>query len=719
VKRIRAALAALLSTTGLCAAAWSAGPAAPAAAAGFPQYDHVFTIMLENQTLTSLISNPAAPVLNALANQYGLASNYTGVGDPSEPNYVGMLAGSTFGLADDNPYFWPGHTQNVANLMSQLEGAGKTWKGYIQSLPYAGYKGYCFPEKCIGIPDSDPLYASKHNGIMNFANLQTPSELAKMTPYTQLAADLKSGALPNLSYIVPDMCHDMHGAPPYCVDSGNGKSIEDDWLTAGGDAFVGQTVNAITSSPVWTTGNTAIVVTFDEGSSATTKTAAIVVTNHGPRGVTDNTAYNHYSLLASLQQTFGLGCLLNSCTATPMAPLFQITGSTTTPTLPAPYTTPPNGTGAISATSQLATGKSAHPACTGWTQVPSPSVGNLDNNLDAVSSGSANDAWAVGNYYAATNPNVFQTMAEHWNGTQWTEWALPDVGSNQNTLLGVSDLPTGHAWTVGYATDANYVDRTLIEHYDGTTWSVLPSPSPGAGSSILFGVAAVADNDVWAVGAQQDANGLWTTLTEHYNGTAWTVTPSPNPGAGGDLLFGVTAVSSGSVYAVGQQAGSTFPDSLLVEHWNGSAWSAEPAPADSTESLPGYAVTGSDSNLTVVGDRDTYTAPFSTLAASGSPSALALASTPNQPGENNLYAAATAADGTVYAAGWSVDPATGVYSSEILHRTGSTWSLDTTPDPGTGTNGFAGVTAIPGGGAWAVGITSGKGNNSTLIAHHC
>ena len=104
-------------------------------ASSFPQYDHVFTIMLENQTLSGLINNPAAPVLNALAQDYGLATNYTGVGDPSEPNYVGMLGGSTFGLTDDNPYFWPGHTQHVDNLMSQLETAGKTWKAYLGGLP--------------------------------------------------------------------------------------------------------------------------------------------------------------------------------------------------------------------------------------------------------------------------------------------------------------------------------------------------------------------------------------------------------------------------------------------------------------------------------------------------------------------------------------------------------------------------------------------------------
>jgi len=81
-------------------------------------------------------------------------------------------------------------------------------------------------------------------------------------------------------------------------------------------------------------GNNAIIITFDEGNTANSQIVTIVVTNHGPGGVTDKTSFNHYFLLARLQQTFGLGCLLNSRTANPMTSLFAITGSTSTPSLP-------------------------------------------------------------------------------------------------------------------------------------------------------------------------------------------------------------------------------------------------------------------------------------------------------------------------------------------------------------------------------------------------
>jgi len=198
-----------------------------------------------------------------------------------------------------------------------------------------------YPDKCNGIPDADTQYVSKHNGIVNFANMQTPTEFAKMFPLTQLSNDLTSGKVPNFSYIVPDECKDMHGAPPWCVDSGNfNYQFQQAWLIAHGDEFIGNLANEITSSSVWKTGNNAIVITFDEGNLATDKVATVVITNHGPRGLVDNTPYNHYSLLASLESAFGLGCLRNSCTANVMSPLFSTKGPSTIPTLPTPYNFP-------------------------------------------------------------------------------------------------------------------------------------------------------------------------------------------------------------------------------------------------------------------------------------------------------------------------------------------------------------------------------------------
>ncbi|HXL20736.1 MAG TPA: alkaline phosphatase family protein [Streptosporangiaceae bacterium] len=170
------------------------------------------------------------------------------------------------------------------------------------------------------------------NGIPNFANLQTSPEFATQVPYGQLSTDLAAGRVPNISYIILDECHDMQ-ARPWCTDSGRAGDAHDNWLVATGDAFVGSTVTQISSSAVWQSGNNAIVVTFDEGNTAQSQIATIVTTNHGPRGVADNTSYNHY-LLASLEQAFGLGCLQNACAANPMTPLSQVTGSTSVPAAP-------------------------------------------------------------------------------------------------------------------------------------------------------------------------------------------------------------------------------------------------------------------------------------------------------------------------------------------------------------------------------------------------
>ena len=684
----------------------------------FPRYDHVFLIIMENENYNQVVGNQFAPILNALAKDYGVATNYTGVADPSEPNYVAMLGGDTFGNSSDDPYFFPGQTASAENLMSQLEQAGRTWRGYFQNMPYPGYRGYCFPDKCNGIPDSDTQYVAKHNGIVNFANMQTPTELGKMFPLTQLAADLKAGTVPNFSYIVPDECNDMHGAPPWCVDSNSTGSIQQSFLIAQGDRFTGNVVNQITSSSMWQTGNNAIVITFDEGNTANSQILTIVITNHGPRGVSDKTSFNHFSLLASLQQTFGLGCLLNSCTASPMTNLFAITGATDVPVLPPPFNFPTTS----DTISVQGAGKQAARASltgTGWTVVPSYTFGSQDNILAGVSAASPTDAWAVGAYIPSVS-GVLNTLAEHFDGTRWTAFPLPNVGVQQNVLLGVSMPSPGLAWAAGYFLNGKFQQRTLIEHFDGMVWSVIPSPSPGALQNILFGVSAVSDSDVWAVGAQQDGNGLWHTLTEHWNGTAWSVVNAIDAGSNGNQFYAVKALATNNVYAVGQQSGVGFPSQALIEHWNGKSWSVISSPADAASALP-LGVTAAASTVTLVGQQETDTVPYTTYVTAGAPAALAIQSTPNSgSGENDLFAVETAVDASTWAVGWDINTTTGNHDPLILQGKNGVWSLVSSPSLGTGTDsGFAGIAAIPGGGLWAVGVTApANGNYSTLIEFH-
>ncbi len=289
------------------------------------RYQHIFVIVMENSSYDDIISSSHTSRIKALAKQYGLATNYWAITHPSEPNYIAMISGDTFGVRDDNSY--KVNAFNGQNLATQLEAAGLTWKSYQQSLPYPGYTGETYP---IG----NQLYASKHNPFMNFLDAwpasQRQATLAHIVPDTQLTADLASGAVPNLSFISPDLCHDMHGAPS-CASG----------LKLAGDNYVGDTVNAIMGSSVWKTGNTAIIVTWDEADVGLSLNApnitsdgghvyTMVITNHGPHGVRDNTPYNHYALLLTIEDAFGLGCLRNSCPAkgniSPMSSLFAVAG---------------------------------------------------------------------------------------------------------------------------------------------------------------------------------------------------------------------------------------------------------------------------------------------------------------------------------------------------------------------------------------------------------
>jgi hypothetical protein len=685
----------------------------------FPQYDHVFLLIMENEGFKGIIGNSDAPIMNALANDYGLATNYTGVGDPSEPNYVAMLGGDTFGITNDDPYWFPGHTISAPNLMSQLDAAGKTWRGYFQNMPYPGYRGYCYPDKCLGLPDADTQYSAKHNGIVNFANLQNPTDLGKMFPFTQLATDLQAGTISNFSYIVPDECHDMHGAPPWCVDSGATSSLQQSFLIAQGDAFVGSIVNAITSSSIWQTGNNAIVITFDEGNTAASSVATIVITSHGPRGVKDKTSLNHFSLLASLEQTFGLGCLANACTANLMTPLFTITGSNTVPALPPPFNFPTS----TDTTSAQGTGKPASAfslnGVTTWTQVPSFNFGNQDNVLAGVSAASATDVWAVGAFVPSLN-GVLSTLAHHFDGTRWTAFALPNVGQQQNILQAVSMPGPGKAWAVGDYINGKFQQQTLIEHFDGNAWSVVMSQSPGALQNILYGVAAITDTDVWAVGAFEDANSLWHTLTEHWDGSTWKVINAVDAGTHGNQFYAVKALATNNVYAIGQQANAGFPSTALIEHWNGTAWSVVTSPADAATSLP-LGVTATAAALTVVGEQESDTAPYTSYVASGSSTALAIQPTPTQgTGENDPFAVTIANDGSTWVVGWAINPATDLHDPLVLQGVNGTFSLVSVPNPSSGGDtGFAAITTVPGGGMWAVGgSATAKSNVSTFIEFH-
>jgi hypothetical protein len=220
---------------------------------------------------------------------------------------------------------------------------------------------------------------------------------------------------------------------------------------------------------------------------------------------------------------------------------------------------------------------------TRWSVSPGPSFQPTDQpTLEGLTAISATNMWAAGAILTTIGgfPSLFP-LFEHFDGTSWT--ATIDELTLNGFLFGISADATNDVWAVGTLS----LGGTLIEHFDGTAWSVVPSPNTGNGQIVLFGVTAIAPNDAWAVGFFVEAlNGdrPQKTLTEHWDGTSWTVVPSPNVGGPdtqtiSNQLRGVIAVSANDVWAFGDtdQFGPSKITNLVL-HWNGTAWSIVPSP---------------------------------------------------------------------------------------------------------------------------------------------
>ncbi len=310
--------------------------------------DHIFVIMLENHSRSSVIGDPNAPFINHLATTYGQADNYYGVTHPSMPNYLAAIAGDNFGIQDDLD-------QNVVNLdrvnlVDQLEAHHIRWGAYMQTLP-ANKLDRFGPTLADGTQAS--LYAKKHNPFVLFDDIKNNSaRMANIKDYSQLAVDLNSKKTPQFVWISPNQCSDMHGGvyanlPGYPETSCPYGSTKDDANDASlkqkADAFVLGAVTTIMRSKAWTNHSAIVIVTDENDYTGNTVTGgwesatgccdspyvaagdkrvsatwpggtyggglvpAIVISASGPRHFVDHTAYNHYSLLTTIEDNWNLG----------------------------------------------------------------------------------------------------------------------------------------------------------------------------------------------------------------------------------------------------------------------------------------------------------------------------------------------------------------------------------------------------------------------------
>lgn len=209
---------------------------------------------------------------------------------------------------------------------------------------------------------------------------------------------------------------------------------------------------------------------------------------------------------------------------------------------------------------------------TTWSIVRAPFTNWTE--LLAVAAVSTSDVWAVGIAYAGVN----QTLIENWNGSSWSIVPSPDVNSNNNQLSGIAALPSGEAWAVGsYDEPGTQTAQTLIEHWNGVQWTIVPSPNASQLSNELVRVAAVGPRDAWTVGAFNDGTRT-KTLVEHWNGLHWKIVHSESPGITYNILSSVSATSATDVWAVGSRWKGNS-DKTLVEHWDGTSWSVIKSPS--------------------------------------------------------------------------------------------------------------------------------------------
>lgn len=246
---------------------------------GPSRYDHVVVAVMENESSSSIMNSSSTPYIHSLANQGVRFTASHGVTHPSEPNYLALFSGSTQGIRDDScPNNFSG-----ANLGSQLIASGRTFKGYSESMPSNGYTG------C-----DTGGYARKHNPWVMFTNLPASTNVT----FNSFPSDFS--LLPTVSFVVPNLCNDMHDCS---------LATGDNWLKNKLDAYA-----------QWAkTHNSLLILTWDEdGGSSGNLIPTIFVGAKITPGTLNSQSFNHYGLLRTIEDMYGLAPLNNAASAAPV-----------------------------------------------------------------------------------------------------------------------------------------------------------------------------------------------------------------------------------------------------------------------------------------------------------------------------------------------------------------------------------------------------------------
>jgi hypothetical protein len=245
----------------------------------------------------------------------------------------------------------------------------------------------------------------------------------------------------------------------------------------------------------------------------------------------------------------------------------------------------------------VATQMKSQAASSGWTIVTSPSSSPAADDITLGSAcANADQCWAVGVTINNINSNsIFSPLMESWNGASWALASTPVIPAGSGGGLFATSCVTGSdCWAVGAVLGAagdGSPTGTLIEHWDGGAWSIVPSPTPdGVTGALLQGVSCTSSTNCVAVGFTTDQNGEnLSSVVEQWDGSAWTIQSDANSGQPFDQLDAVHCVAADNCWAVGnagpnQQNPNFLPifpgavdDQGFIEHWDGTSWTMTPS----------------------------------------------------------------------------------------------------------------------------------------------
>ena len=375
-----------------------------------PPLGHVVVVAFENHSYSAVAGNSAMPYLNSLINTYALANGYYANTHPSIGNYLELTTGQL--ITNDDAF---NSTITADNIERELLKAGKTWKSYAQSIPYAGYTGW----------DVYP-YVQHHNPFAYFSDNRNGSgQQNNIVPFPQFAADVANNTLPNFSFVVPDLEHDAHDCP-----DGSSNCNDNDILWAADQFLQYQIAPLLNNAQFQKDG--LLVIWWDEGYEGDTANGGgrVAITLVGPsvkKGYRSSSFYQHQSLLRTISEALAIAPIGDAASATGMAEFFTTgsggtsatpTGTTVTLVSPAPGSS-------VSSPAAFQASATSPNGISGW-------VIYVDGN----------NAYQVDNYSNSLNASVPLAAGNH--SVMIRAWdRISGFGSSQTFNIQVGSSSTG------------------------------------------------------------------------------------------------------------------------------------------------------------------------------------------------------------------------------------------------------------------------------------